>query len=100
MIRALRNTADRGATAIQYGLIAALVAMAAAAALPQLGGKLSSTICSAAAGLGGSGCGSAPASGPSSYTTMSTCQGAGYVWDGSYCDTPTHQARRRQASAP
>lgn len=32
-----------GATAIEYGLIAALVAVAIAAALPFLGGKLSNT---------------------------------------------------------
>lgn len=49
--------ARRGATAIQYGLIAALVAVAMAGVLPTLGGKLSSTMCSAAAGLGGNGCG-------------------------------------------
>ena len=49
--------ARRGATAIQYGLIAALVSIGMAAALPQLGGKLSTTMCSAAAGMGGNGCG-------------------------------------------
>lgn len=49
--------ARRGATAIQYGLIAALVAVAMAGVLPTLGGKLSSTMCSAVAGLGGNGCG-------------------------------------------
>ena len=32
-----------GATAIEYGLIAALVAVAIAAVLPTLGGKLSNT---------------------------------------------------------
>jgi len=34
---------ESGATAIEYGLIAALVAVAIAAVLPTLGGKLSNT---------------------------------------------------------
>ena len=34
---------ESGATAIEYGLIAALVAVAIAAVLPLLGGKLSNT---------------------------------------------------------
>jgi len=33
----------RGATAIEYGLIAALIAVAAIGAMTQLGGKLSNT---------------------------------------------------------
>ena len=36
-------TNKKGATAIEYGLIAALVAVAIAAVLPTLGGKLSNT---------------------------------------------------------
>jgi pilus assembly protein Flp/PilA len=36
-------TNESGATAIEYGLIAALVAVAIAAVLPLLGGKLSNT---------------------------------------------------------
>jgi pilus assembly protein Flp/PilA len=37
----IRN--DRGATAIEYGLIAALIAVAAIGAMQGLGGKLNST---------------------------------------------------------
>lgn len=37
----LRN--DKGATAIEYGLIAALIAVAAIGAMSTLGGKLTST---------------------------------------------------------
>jgi pilus assembly protein Flp/PilA len=41
MIRALRET--RGATAIEYGLIAALIAVAAAGAMGTLGNQLKTT---------------------------------------------------------
>lgn len=34
---------SKGATAIEYGLIAALIAVAAISAMSQLGGKISST---------------------------------------------------------
>jgi pilus assembly protein Flp/PilA len=34
---------SKGATAIEYGLIAALIAIAAISAMSQLGGKISST---------------------------------------------------------
>ena len=34
---------SKGATAIEYGLIAALIAVAAVSAMTQLGGKLSTT---------------------------------------------------------
>lgn len=34
---------DKGATAIEYGLIAALIAVAAIGAMSQLGGKLNTT---------------------------------------------------------
>jgi pilus assembly protein Flp/PilA len=37
----LKNS--RGATAIEYGLIAALIAVAAISAMSQLGGKISTT---------------------------------------------------------
>jgi pilus assembly protein Flp/PilA len=40
-LRFIRNKS--GATAIEYGLIAALVAVAIAAVLPTLGGKLTNT---------------------------------------------------------
>lgn len=40
-IRLLKNS--KGATAIEYGLIAALIAVAAITAMSTLGGKISST---------------------------------------------------------
>jgi pilus assembly protein Flp/PilA len=42
---------ESGATAIEYGLIAALVAVAIAAVLPLLGGKLSNTFSNVANNL-------------------------------------------------
>lgn len=42
---------ESGATAIEYGLIAALVAVAIASVLPTLGGKLSNTFTNVAAKL-------------------------------------------------
>jgi len=44
-MRTLLNLArnDRGATAIEYGLIAALIAVAAIGAMQGIGGKLNST---------------------------------------------------------
>lgn len=41
-----------GATAIEYGLIAALIAVAAIAAMNQLGGKLSKTFSNVATNMG------------------------------------------------
>jgi pilus assembly protein Flp/PilA len=41
MLRMLKN--NKGATAIEYGLIAALIAVAAITAMSRLGSKLSST---------------------------------------------------------
>ncbi|MCH2546841.1 MAG: Flp family type IVb pilin [Alphaproteobacteria bacterium] len=46
MIKNLMND-ESGATAIEYGLIAALIAVAAIAAMTTLGGKLQSTFKSA-----------------------------------------------------
>jgi len=43
---------ESGATAIEYGLIAALVAVAIAAVLPTLGGKLSNTFTNVSDKLG------------------------------------------------
>lgn len=40
---------SKGATAIEYGLIAALIAVAGVAAFQSLGGKISSTMTNAAA---------------------------------------------------
>ena len=44
-MRAIRNFIknSKGATAIEYGLIAALIAVAAIGAMSQLGGKLKTT---------------------------------------------------------
>ncbi len=44
-MKLLRNLIknSKGATAIEYGLIAALIAVAAISAMSQLGGKISST---------------------------------------------------------
>ena len=44
MIRFIRN--EEGATAIEYGLIAALISVAAIAAMTALGGTLSATFTS------------------------------------------------------
>lgn len=41
MLRIIKDS--RGATAIEYGLIAALIAVAAISAMSRLGGKISST---------------------------------------------------------
>ena len=41
MLRSIRN--NRGATAIEYGLIAALIAVAAISAMSRLGAKISTT---------------------------------------------------------
>lgn len=41
LVRVLRN--NKGATAIEYGLIAALIAVAAIGAMSAIGSKLSST---------------------------------------------------------
>jgi pilus assembly protein Flp/PilA len=41
ILKFLRNT--KGATAIEYGLIAALIAVAAVSAMSTLGGKISTT---------------------------------------------------------
>ncbi|HCO53907.1 MAG TPA: Flp family type IVb pilin [Pelagibacterium sp.] len=46
---------DSGATAIEYGLIAALVAVVVIAALTLLGGQLTDTFCSIADSLAGEG---------------------------------------------
>jgi len=42
---------DRGATAIEYGLIAALIAVAAITAMSTLGGKIGSTFNSVSSNL-------------------------------------------------
>jgi pilus assembly protein Flp/PilA len=42
---------SRGATAIEYGLIAALIAVAAISAMSRLGGKVSSTFNNVSANL-------------------------------------------------
>ena len=47
--RFLKNS--KGATAIEYGLIAALIAVAAIGAMSTLGGKLSTTFGEVSAGL-------------------------------------------------
>lgn len=44
---------ERGATAIEYGLIAALIAVAAIAALQGMGNQLKSTFNSASSGMSG-----------------------------------------------
>ena len=49
IIKLLRN--DRGATAIEYGLIAALIAVAAIGAMQGIGTKLSSTFNNVGASL-------------------------------------------------
>ena len=49
MIRLFKDEA--GVTAIEYGLIASLIAIAAIAAMSSLGGKLSSTFSSVASNL-------------------------------------------------
>ena len=48
-LSALRQT--RGATAIEYGLIAALIAVAAIAAMQSLGGKVSKTFTNVATNM-------------------------------------------------
>ena len=48
-IKLIRN--NKGATAIEYGLIAALIAVAAIAAMQNIGSKLSSTFNNVAAEL-------------------------------------------------
>jgi pilus assembly protein Flp/PilA len=48
-IKLLRNT--RGATAIEYGLIAALIAVAAISAMRTLGGKVATTFNNVSANL-------------------------------------------------
>lgn len=45
---------EAGATAIEYGLIAALIAVACITALSQLGGNLASTFSSVSSAVGGS----------------------------------------------
>ena len=49
----LRN--DEGATAIEYGLIAALIAVAAISAMQGLGGQLTSTFNTTSATMAGGG---------------------------------------------
>ena len=51
LVSMLRNT--RGATAIEYGLIAALIAVAAIAAMQGLGNQLKSTFNNVTTGMGG-----------------------------------------------
>lgn len=46
---------EKGATAIEYGLIAALIAVAAITAMSQLGGQLSSTFTEVKDSMAGSG---------------------------------------------
>lgn len=46
---------DKGATAIEYGLIAALIAVAAIGAMTSLGSKLQNTFNSVGTGLGNAG---------------------------------------------
>jgi pilus assembly protein Flp/PilA len=48
-LKLIRN--ERGATAIEYGLIAALIAIAAIGAMSALGGKLSNTFTNASNNL-------------------------------------------------
>ncbi|MEN3971801.1 Flp family type IVb pilin [Sphingomicrobium sp. XHP0235] len=43
MTKILKNLNDKGATAIEYGLIAALIAVAAIAAMTSIGENLGST---------------------------------------------------------
>ena len=49
LLKAIRDS--RGATAIEYGLIAALIAVAAIGAMSSVGSKLSSTFNNASASL-------------------------------------------------
>lgn len=49
LAKLIRN--DKGATAIEYGLIAALIAVAAIAAMTSVGSKLSSTFNNVAGSL-------------------------------------------------
>lgn len=44
---------EQGATAIEYGLIAALIAVAAITAMTQLGGQLTTTFESVTSAMGG-----------------------------------------------
>jgi len=53
-----------GATAIEYGLIAALIAVAAIGAMQTLGTNLQTTFTTAGASLGDAGGGAAPAPAP------------------------------------
>ena len=50
-IAALRSGAQRGAAAVEYGLLVALIAVAIIAAVSVLGGKVKSTFCQAANSL-------------------------------------------------
>lgn len=78
---------QRGSAAIEYGLVAALVAVAIAAALLTLGRGISNTMCSAVVALPG-GIATTPLGQTScSGQAMAACQAAGMAWDGTYCDT-------------
>lgn len=44
-IAALRSGAERGAAAVEYGLLVALIAVAIIVAVSTLGGKVKSTFC-------------------------------------------------------
>jgi pilus assembly protein Flp/PilA len=50
LLRLIRN--ENGATAIEYGLIAALIAVAAIAAMGNIGNKLNSTFNNVSSSLG------------------------------------------------
>ena len=56
-MRAIRNFIknSKGATAIEYGLIAALIAVAAIGAMSTLGGKLKTTFSNVSSQLGNAG---------------------------------------------
>lgn len=55
---------NKGATAIEYGLIAALIAVAAIGAMTSLGGNLKTTFNNVSDGLKASGSTTTPAPGP------------------------------------
>ena len=133
-------SASRGATAIQYGLIAAMVAIAIAAALPSVSTGINRTMCQISGAGGtpltwsGTQClsaqqqctnqgnnwynntcmtpsqyaqatcvapgtwnGSSCVVLPSAFTTEATCQGAGFVWDATYCDSAASQNTKAAA---
>ena len=67
----------KGATAIEYGLIAALIAVAAITAMSSLGGNLKNTFNNVSNNLGGSSSSSSGGSSSSSTSSSSTSSSTG-----------------------